>query len=299
MTQRLTLFAVAMITIALLAVDVSAAGSDKLAYMQFIDGNWQVFVKPVDGEARQLTTSPYDKSTISWLEDGKHLYVCGVQSESEIINIENGESKPVELPMPGINDAVISPDGELLLFSHIASDSVDNKLWKYNIASGENTPLVVKQKGRQFDPRWNPKADGYYFVTGSATDAYGISKASIASSRVIPVITEVNFNLDPDVSLDNHLAWSSNQSGNYDIWLHVDNTHIRITQHQSLDARPSFNKLGGTVYFESLRSGVSNIWAIDINHEGRPKGEARQVTNSDDGARYPVVFKRTRDEATR
>ena len=158
------------------SMNVHSSSQDTLAFLQYDDGYWQVFVKQGDAEAKKVSTSLYDKSALSWLADGITLFVCGIQGNAEIINTVTNESKLIQLPKDNINDAVMSPDGNKIVYSHIAKDSSNNKLWLFDRKENTNIPLFSEMPGRQYDPKWNVKGDAIYFVSGIANTHYEINK---------------------------------------------------------------------------------------------------------------------------
>lgn len=265
---------------------VIAVSNEKLAFLKYTGDYWQVFVKQGDGQEIKISVSQYDKSAISWLADGNRLFVCGVQGDAEIFNIKTGLSEKVALPKDSINDAVISPDGKTIIYSHIASDSTDNKLWLYDVISKSEVPVLSKMQGRQYDPKWNIAGSAFYFVTGVANTTYSINQATLKDKTSDVVVYNAGYNLDVDVSNSGKLAYSSNVDNSFDIWVKTGKETKQLTTDSGSEARPSWSSNENTVYFEKMIDGVVNIWAVNALD-----GRQRQVTFSELGARSPVVYK--------
>jgi Tol biopolymer transport system component len=264
-----------------------AANEDVLAYIQYDGDYWQAYVKQADGQHKKLTASAYDKSIVSWLADGQHLFVCGIQGQAEIINIKTNKSKKIKLPKTEINDAVISPDGKKIIYSYIPKNSPNNKLWLYDIDSARDQPLLVKQPGRQYDPKWNVKGDRYYFTTGESHQVYGINTSVIGSSGSNPVIQNAVLNFDVDASASGKIAWSSNFKQSFDIWIKQGKKATQLTKGKGSETHPSWSSDETAIYFVQVIDGINNIWRIAADG----KGKAKQVTSSKTGARYPAVYK--------
>lgn len=262
---------------------------DKLAYLKYTGEYWQVFVLDKEGNEKKVSATAYDKSTLTWLADGVHLFTCGIQGDAEIINIENAQSKIIELPRKSINDAVLSPDGEQVVYSHIASGSTDNKLWLYNTTLKSDKPIFPRMQGRQYDAKWNVTGDHIYFITGIADTSYGINKAALTDTKSTVVVGNARYNLDVDVSTNGKIAYSSNLKNSFDIWIKDGDDIRQLTKEHGSEARPSWSQDERRIYFERMHDGVTNVWSVNVSD-----GQMKQVTFSKSGARFPVAYKRSK-----
>jgi len=260
---------------------------DTLAYLKYDKAYWQVFIKQGDAAGKKISGSAYDKSIITWLQDGENIFACGIQGEAEIINIKTGKSQPVTLPAKSINDAVISPDGKLILYSDIAKDATDNKLWLYEVASKISKPLFKNIQGRQYDPKWSVNGDSFYFVTGVANTSYQISQATLKNLQPRVVVHNTRYNLDVDESINGKLTYSSNLKNSFDIWIKDGSKTTQLTKTEGSESHPNWSSDETHIYFEKLVDGVVNIWSVNVSDS-----EIKQVTFSKAGARFPVVYKR-------
>ena len=270
-------------------VNVHSSSKDALAFLQYDGDYWQVFVKQGDAEAKKVSTSLYDKSALSWLADGITLFVCGIQGNAEIINTVSKKSQLISLPKNNINDAVMSPDGRKIVYSHIANASINNKLWLYDRETKTNIALLADMPGRQYDPKWNVNGDAIYFVTGVANTHYEINKIALnkapKKSKAQPVIVNAKYNLDVDVSVAEKVVYSSNLKGSFDLWVKSDKGITQLTSLEGSESRPSWSQDETKVYFERMNNGVLNIWSTTYL-----EGDLTQITTSKTGARQPVLF---------
>lgn len=280
-----------IIIFALLLGSMSAHSSPQntLAFLQYDGDYWQVFVRQGTAEAKKVSTSRYDKSALSWLADGVTLFVCGIQGNAEIINTVKNESQLIQLPKNNINDAVMSPDGSKIVYSHIAKNSPNNKLWLFNRKNNTNTPLFPEMPGRQYDPKWSVKGDAVYFVTGVANTHYEINKLLLSKvsskAEAQPVIVNTKYNLDIDISVTEKAVYSSNLKGGFDLWVKDGDSGRQLTFLDGSESRPSWSQDEKQVYFETMNEDVLNIWSVTY-----PEGELTQITTSKTGARHPVLF---------
>ena len=279
---------VALLGLVFLPFSITCA--DSLAYLKYTDNAWQVHIRDTEtGEDEKVTNTDYDKTRVSWLDKNK-IFVNGVQGQMAIIDLISGKETPVPFISSHVNDAVISKDGRYILYSSISDASDLNRLYIIDRNSG-NTTALPKREGLQFDPAWSPGGEHFYFVAGDDVSPYSLWKSSLDGSDQRAVVRNKHHNLDINESRSGILAYSSNQSGNYDIWLEKDGVRSQQTKYEGYDGKPAWSKDGKTIYFESARNGVVNIWSISVGNPDKESwSEPVQITHSEQGARLPVAF---------
>lgn len=257
-----------------------------LAYLAYSDdGYWQVWRMTPEGKfPAQVTFSPYDKSRLSWYPEGRHLLVNGHQGSLVKVEIVSGQETPVPLPLTGMNDAVLSPDGRLIAFSLSTGNSIDgNNIWIVD-ANGAHLRKLTQLPYLQHDPSWSLDGSTLYFLSGKGDQNHDIWKVSLQDGATTQLTVGQLYHFDVAVGPDGRLAYSSNQSGNYEIWLWSPGEQPRpLTDHPALDARPGWSPDGRFLVFESTRDGVPNIWRLAISG-----GTPQPLTRSTQGARMPV-----------
>ena len=263
-----------------------------IAYLALDDqGYWQAWRMGEGGESLpQITTSPYDKSRISWYPDGKALLVSGNQGELVRVDLETGEETPITMELSGMNDAVIAPDGGHIAFSLSTSDSIDdNNIWLAD-ANGTNLSKLTNKQFLQHDPTFSADGKTLYFLSGRGDQSHDIWRFDIGVGDLEQLTAGqlYHFDLAPAPGADDtwRLAFSANRSGNYEIWVWEEGgSPERITDDPALDARPSWSPDGGALAFESSRGGVLNIWRMEADGSNPV-----QLTDHPGGARLPVWF---------
>jgi len=279
------------VTVSGLAVfPFSIAGADSLAYLKYTDDFWQVHIRDTETDVeRKITNTKYDKTRISWVGENR-IFVNGVQGQMAIIDLTTARETSLPFISSHVNDAVISKDGRFILYSSISDTSDLNRLYIYDRSSGDITELP-KRDGLQFDPAWSRQSEYFFFVAGDDVSPYSLWKSSLDGSDQRVVVRNKHHNLDINESRNGVLAYSSNRSGNYDIWLENNGSSRQLTEHDGYDGKPVWANDNKTIYFESARNGVVNIWSISVSNDGEDGwGKPVQVTHSEKGARLPVAY---------
>jgi TolB protein len=277
----------------ILAPSVHALAADPartIAFIAFTDGYWQAWVMAPDGSGqRQVTRSPYDKQRLSWYPGGKSLLVNGNQGELYRAEVDDGRETPIPHTIAEINDAVIAPDGKHIAFSANAAGSSDGSdIWVMN-ADGSHLLKKVSMQWLQHGPAWSADGTVLYFLSGDTREAHNIWRLSLADNRFDQLTDHTLFHFDIAVSRKGDLAYSSNRTGNYEIWeMTPDGKTRQITDDPSLDAKPAWSPRGDSLVFESTRTGMSNLWRVDLR--GDPPV---RLTDFARGARAPVWYQGT------
>lgn len=256
----------------------------KVAYLAASGGYWQVWTMAPEGDnARQVTTSSYEKARVSWFPDGRSLLVNALDGRIFKVDAESGEEVEIRVALGAAQDAVISSDGKRIAFSADTTGSKDkNAIW---VAAADGTGLrqVVEMAGLQHEPHWSRDDDWIYFLSGEGKQNHDIWRVSTETGAREQLTAGQLYHFDLALSPDDVLAFSGNRSGNYEIWIWDqtgEEAPRRVTDDPGLDGGPAWSPDGRSLIFHSSRSGSLNLWAVPA--EG---GEARQLTHHPEGAR--------------
>ncbi len=263
------------------------ASHESLAYLELRDGFWQVSIMSADGSGvRPVTRSAGDKTRVSWYPDGKRLLVNGADGRIYGVDAATGQEQSVKTELSGFQDAVLSPDAKQIAFSLSTSGSVDDHdIW---LMKEDGTALrkLTTMPWLQHEPAWSADGRYVYFLSGNGGQVHDIWRVGVSDRRTEQLTNNQLYHFDVAVAKDGSLAFSSNRSGNYDIWIRTPAGEDRqITHDAALDARPAWSADGRHVFFESSDGGSLGIWSIGIDGSDR-----KRLTGVADQARFPVVF---------
>lgn len=270
----------------LIACGRASPTPQSLAYLAQTKGYWQVWIADPDGtNARQVTTEPRDVSRISWFPGGREILVNVQDGRLFRLDVASGERSAIQAPMPGIQDAVVSPDGKRVAFSYGVSESTyDNDVWMLDLSSGEQVKLT-SNPGLQHDPVWSVDGAWVYFLSGMGGQFHDIWRLRVSDRSTEQMTVNELYHFDLVLREDGTIAYSGNRSGNYDLWLrHPDGKSEPLTNDVALDARPAWSADGKFLIFESTRGGGLDLWRIDIATK-----QLQQLTRTRDGTRMPVI----------
>lgn len=269
----------------LLTFSACQSNASSIAYLRLVDGYWEVWLKPASaGKDRQLTSFKSDVSRISWFPNGRELLINLHDGRLFRVNAENGEMTAVQAPMPGILDAVVSPDGKKATYSLSTAGSIDdNDIWVFDLATGRMEKLTSMPR-LQHEPTWSRDGKSIYFLSGGGGQTHDVWRVDVASRKAEQLTVNAAYHFDLAMRSDGAMAYSGNRTGDYDLWLrHPDGRTEQLTKDADLDARPSWSPDGKELVFESSRGGVVNIWRLGLRSP-----EPQQLTEAAEGARQPV-----------
>ncbi len=261
---------------------------EPIAYLAYTDGYWQVWVIAPDGSgARQVTRSAYEKTRCSWFPDGRSLLVNSLAGELFKVDRASGSEQRLSMPLAGATDGVISPDGSQIAFSLSTAGSVDhNQIWTVKLDGSEPRRLTT-MPGLQHEPQWSADGAWIYFLSGNGGQAHDIWRVSTETLSREQMTVDSLYHFELALARDGRLAYSSNQSGNYEVYVQKGaDAPIRLTSDPALDGHPTWSPDDETIVFQSLRSGTMNLWRVVATG-----GEAQQITRHTEGARGPMWWR--------
>ncbi len=165
--------------------------------------------------------------------------------------------------------ASLSHDGKILAYVHPSQKK--SELWiKYIQDSGPGVK-VLSVEGRIESPNWNHsnKAVVYSLKTNKKSKIYLKNLGDRSKPRLLTA-GEANY-FHPVISPDGKwLAFDSDLSGNYDIWLqNMKNSELtRITTFKNHDFYPDFSKDGTHLVYTSFRNNTFNLFMKDLSVNG-------------------------------
>jgi hypothetical protein len=265
--MKLKIASIGILGVALLLALVSA-GSEapdgrRFIYSRFTGNYWQLWTASASGgDHRQITDEPGDKKKPVWLPGGQVVFLDnhgGLWS----IDLEERIKRPL---FPGFRVESCAPGpavGELLLT--VVQGEVSH-IWMGNIAEGEAVKLTAADRPHRW-PVWLP-GNIVYVSPGRRGSRLMIASGDGKAHRVL--LENDSYNISPSVSPDGgQLAFASNLSGGYDIWVAelaegavISSTPRRVTGYGGLDDCPRWSPPGDALLFVSTRGGGPGIWMV-------------------------------------
>ena len=262
------------------------------------DGGWVVYsvssgeghgkrslhMVPVEGgEPRALGVSGY---CLGYRPRGDGILVLNLAEMSVDEFAFEGERVTTLHPqIPLAWPVASSPDGKRVLYRKYSGDNLDLGI---KAGSGAEIDLLAETPGWEIDAVFGPGPDQ---VTVVRQDVYQSAEVKIAiwspqeegyASLPLPEARNVNPNWSRDGSL---LAFASNQSGTFDIYLYepTSGRTIQVTSGPEDDLQPGWGPGRDWLAF-SRRSETAHVFVGDPGTR-----EVRQITDGEGRDRNPVV----------
>ncbi|MGH0028974.1 MAG: TolB family protein [Myxococcota bacterium] len=279
-----------LVLVAGLCVPLAGHAEDRIAFLAHDGGFWQVWtMAPDGGNQRQISSSQYEKARISWFPSGDEIAVVPLQGAPIRLNRTSGGEERLELGLDSVHDVAVSPDGTTFAVSAMVGEVPDNHdIWIVP-ARGSGAPRrLVGMPWLQHEPRWTADGRSVVFVSGDGQQDHDIWRVDVASGSREQLTVGSRYHFEVDVAPDGTLAFSSNRSGDYEIYTqHPNKPAVRWTDSPGLDGHPTWSPDGQSLVFHSMRGGVLNLWRQDGPGEG-----ALQLTSFENGARAPEWWSR-------
>jgi Tol biopolymer transport system component len=285
---RIFLMVLALVLVLTIAYPCAWAQSPGawIAFTSYDGTFWQVFVIRPNGEdLKQLTRSPVDKVHVSWSQATDQLMINTNQGELMLVTVATARERPIDIGARGMTDAAWSHDGSRVLFSLSIANSIDaNDLWLVEIASGARQKLTHMQH-MQHDPAWTHNGQAVVFLSGAGGQGHDLWYLDLKTRSTTQLTVGQLYHFEPSCSVNDEIAFSSNRTGDYEIWVcdMAGRGFEQITHSPGLDAQPAWSPDGQHLAFVSSRDGSPAIWVAS-----RKGPEATRITPAGMTCRAPA-----------
>ncbi len=217
------------------------------------------------------------------------VFSCSDRRTGANVFLADGDGGRVTVEIPGASGKVFSwrPDGRAFAYSSTTSDlfTAYQDVFLHTLGTSAATSLTRGKRAR--DPAFSPDGGDLVVVRNKA------SNNNLYRMRVDQTLAPLTERTDhtqfstPAFSPDGRfIALSVWEAGFRDIWLYTRDgePYRRVTMDAAIDRDPAWSADGRWLFFSSDRSGIPNIYAVDLEEE-----RLWQVTNVLGGAFQPTV----------
>lgn len=238
--------------------------------LTFLDGSCEGPLYAPQGDRLVWSCTDRRSGSAIWVADG------------------DGGDAHIELKQRAAKSFSWRPDGTAFAYSatHVVNDyNLYEDIYFHELGTKGATRLTSGKRAR--DPAFSPDGSVLLTVTNQ------VQNNDLAILRIDQSLAPLTNTTDhtqmstPRWSPDGRfLALSAWHEGNRDIWIYTADgqPYRRVTMDMSTDRDPAFSADGRYLFFSSDRTGIPNIYAIDLENE-----HLWQVTNVLGGAFQPTV----------
>ncbi len=252
------------------AVSCQAANGEYVFFIAATDQSWQVFQIDQGGtNLSQIARCQYDALHVSAVTGQQNLLLICTDRNPYLIDLKTKNKSRLKTGMNGATDAVLSGDNKSLLFSLSTGGSNDaNHIWLTDIPTGKSRQLT-RMKNMQHNPIWSREGKYIFFLSGDGGQSEDIWRLELETGSLRQLTVGKHYNFDLAYSMNDEIAFSSNRSGNYEIWtMDPFGGNVRqLTHNPSMDSQPSWSPDGEHLVFVSTRDGEPALYIMDREGE--------------------------------
>lgn len=288
-----------IIALLLWMVPASGVASDnsRIVFSSVTSGNWELWsIKPDGSDIKQITNTLEDKHSPAVSPDGKEILYVDSKRKLSIMNPDGTGKRELPLAEGIYAQPTWAPDGKTIAFVRytvIPSDASEIWVIKRNEGGWGKPERMSLHPPMRLYPSFSPDGSKLVYSQFQRDEALGVVEELgilyINEMKFKQVTTDGANNLEPVWSpAGDYIAYTSNKSGNYDIWLFSikDNKHRQLTVDPSYDGNPTWSPEGNEIAFVSTRSGSKEIWVMSVTG-----GNFRQITKTGKASMEPFWSK--------
>ncbi|WP_213804068.1 PD40 domain-containing protein [Granulicella sp. dw_53] len=239
----------------------------RIAFVRYIShGAGEIFTMAADGtDLKQLTTDHRNIRGVDWASDGRHLiFASNRRGSYELREIDRngGESQPLPSDTASASEPAISRTGDWMAF--VESDENWN-IWRVPIQNGRigSPKRFLASRGRNHSPSFSPDGQTIAFVSDrSGTPEIWFANGDGSSIRQMthfggPWLGTIRWSPDSKA-----IVFDARPNGNSEIFtMSTSGGKPTLLEHQQFEVRrPGWSRDGKSVYFDTTRGGMPQIW---------------------------------------
>lgn len=238
----------------------------------------------IDSDGANEVTVPTDACGLSpsWNSSGSTIAytTCGANSRLLVIDVATSRSRVLAGPVRNVSFStpVFTPDGNSIIFARSGDAGTD--LYQMSASGGEPRRLTLGRGVENSEPTTSPDGRRIVYVGNSL----GRPELYIMDSdgTNVEVLTnyedsERNYRSDPDWSPDNRfIAYTERLNGRFQVrTVNPSGSAPKYRTSEGENEQPSWAPDGRHLLFTSTRTGVRQLWVLDIE-----TNRFRQLTQS-------------------
>jgi Tol biopolymer transport system component len=255
----------------------------RIAFVRYIShGAGEIFTMAADGtDLKQLTTDHRNVRGVDWASDGRHLIFASNRRgsyELREIDMNGGESQPLPSDTASASDPAISRTSDWMAF--VESDENWN-IWRVPIQNGHiGAPSrFLASQGHNHSPSFSPDGQTIAFVSDrSGTPEIWFANSDGTSIRQMthfggPWLGTIRWSPDSKT-----IVFDARPNGNSEIFtMPTSGGKPTLFEHEQFEVRrPGWSRDGKSVYFDTVRSGMPQLWKRTLS-----TGAARPIAPQD------------------
>lgn len=267
----------------------SLATDNSIAYLREQGDTWQVWLYDAQVDRHeQLTDDAIDKTRLSWNQERTKVLVNRNNGTLFWLNVISKEIEEAPLKATDILDGKLSYDDQWVAYSEVTYSPKPNyNLWRIKLSDSTREQLTNQVELQSF-PSWSKDGKDIVYISGSATEGYNIWELDVKSKSQTQLTFNGGYSFDPVLSANGDLLYSSNDAGNYDLWLKTPGNEkaIPLTTDADFEGAPSWSPDGSRIVYEVLRGSNRQLWIMNRDGSG-----AKAITPEDTSSRAPAWSK--------
>jgi TolB protein len=249
----------------ILSAQESAQAKSAIAYTRLTDGYWQIWSKELDGEAKQITTTKFDKRTPVWSPSSKQILFRSGNRELFLVDLQTSGERQLLKELGWIVDPIFKDEARLI-FSRFDGNLKDKSDLYTSDLEGKERKLLTNKTGLQYAPALSPDGKTLAYLSGKGHGTHELYLLGLESKQETRLTDNRALELNPTWSPDGKsIAYASDESGNFDIYVMDLKTHksVKLTDWEGADLTPDWSPDGKQIAFTSDRGGTLQVWVMD------------------------------------